>query len=144
MEPIAVAAAVVGLMVISHFTGRRAWEKTAGELRLGFTSKPIGGKQLHGEIDGFSVVVRTDSQGKNSVLLAEVYGVHPGFSLTREGPLTRILSQDIETGDRAFDGDVRIEGDPRRAVAILDHRARRLARRVIVDDIGRLRDPGPY
>ncbi|MEO1085695.1 MAG: HEAT repeat domain-containing protein, partial [Acidobacteriota bacterium] len=98
-----------------------------------------GGKQLHGDIEGFSVAVRPDSQGQNQrVLIAEVYGVHPGFSLAREGALTRILTRDVETGDRIFDDRVRIDGDPLRAVAVLDHHARRLAHRVIVEDKGEL------
>ncbi|MEM8994091.1 MAG: HEAT repeat domain-containing protein [Acidobacteriota bacterium] len=139
MEPVALAAIVVGIMLVSQFTGRRSWEKAARDLGLGLTTKFGGGKQLHGEIDGLSVAVRTDSQSQNQRnLIAEVYGVHPGFSLAREGTLTRILTRDIETGDRIFDDRLRIEGDPLRAVAVLDHHARRLAHRVIVEGKGEL------
>ncbi|MEM6794679.1 MAG: hypothetical protein AAF725_11920 [Acidobacteriota bacterium] len=121
----------IAAVVVFSRANRKRWQKVADQLGLQMLAPFLGSRSLQGQMGGFSVSVTAESRGKTSVLVAQVHGVHPGFSLGRDGSLQQLLSSDIEIGDVEFDRRIRVEGDPQLARALLGSKARRLATHVV-------------
>lgn len=136
---IAFAAGLVAFSLASrifdHF-GQKEWEQAAAQTKLEFSRGLMAGNKLHGKLRGFEVeVFETPSEDPRDEVVAKVHGVDPGFTMTPEGLLSKVMG-DIETGDPDFDRQVRIKGDTELALALLSRRVRNAAARVVVDHGG--------
>ncbi|MEM6794678.1 MAG: HEAT repeat domain-containing protein [Acidobacteriota bacterium] len=111
------------------------WQSTADRLGLKLSAPLVGRQVMRGHRNGYYVEIASQtSDDQNTYPVAEVHGVHPGFSLSREGTFQRLLAPDIEIGDSRFDKRIRVEGDPLFARALLGGRARRSIRQLIDQD----------
>lgn len=121
---------------ISHGT----WKSVGAEMGLEFSNKWMGSRTLQGRLRGFGVQISEKSDGQAQRIMAEVFGVNPGFTLGRDSAFQRMVKPDIETGDQVFDERTRIEGDEDRALAVLGDEARRLTEIVVTGAEGEVKD----
>ncbi|MEM1176956.1 MAG: hypothetical protein AAGM22_01325 [Acidobacteriota bacterium] len=142
MEILVIGAIAAGFLVLQRHLGKKAWEELAAELGLEFSMTFGGEKSLHGSLRGFGVSIHGGSQNKNNTQkpMIVVRGVDPGFTLAREGAISRLVGRDISTGDPEFDSQLKILGDEVRARAVLGDEARRLAFFVISTKGGELQN----
>ena len=111
--------------------GHGAWKQVASDLDLEFSSGLLSSRRLQGRLRGYGVQIEEKSENKSHRIVAEVFGVDPGFTLGRDSAFLRMVKPDIETGDQVFDERTRIEGDEDRALAVLGDEARRLTEIVV-------------
>ncbi|MEO1087054.1 MAG: hypothetical protein AAFY88_22690, partial [Acidobacteriota bacterium] len=132
MAEIFAIAVVVAFVLSLKGSGNKTWEDAAARTKLEFSNGFFEGKSLRGRLRGLDVKVFEVKQGNSEKqLVAEVRGVDPGFSLAPERGLASLILRDIETGDRDFDAQVRITGDPDFALPMLGQRVRRVATAVV-------------
>ncbi|MEO1368678.1 MAG: hypothetical protein AAFX50_16005, partial [Acidobacteriota bacterium] len=146
MAELAAFAIAIAFVASLRGKGNPTWERAATKTKLEFSNGLWRGKALDGRIRDFDVKVFELKRGKsfaathgesvhhgNSTahLWAEVRGVDPGFGLAPEYGLASLVLRDIETGDRDFDAQVRVTGDPEIALPVLGLRVRRAAAAVV-------------
>lgn len=130
-----VVAAIVAAFVFSHAATekrRKLWAEIGERLGLGH----LGRDYLSGTLDGSIVEasIYTEGSGKNRRTYTRITAsgsLPDDVQLSREGFFTTVFGDDIKTGDRDFDGDVRVRGEPGAALALLDDPMRKLVRQAV-------------
>lgn len=130
-----VVALVVAMLVISHGNTkkrRQVWAAIAERLGLG----RAGEDYMSGTLDGSIVEasIYTEGSGKNRRTYTRVTAsgnLPDDVQLSREGFFSTVFGDDIKTGDRDFDSEVRVRGEPGAALALLDGPMRKLVKQAV-------------
>lgn len=130
-----VLALVVGMLIIGHGNvkkRRQMWATVADRLGLG----RMGQDYMSGTLDGSIVEasIYTEGSGKNRRTYTRITAsgsLPDDVQISREGFLSTVFGDDIKAGDRDFDSEVRLRGEPAAALALLDAPMRKLVQQAV-------------